>query len=209
MAGFQEFRVWGNATQPFNANNFATARSALFELTLEIGHVRPHIAVQCIDNHLPVRGASDLDPAVDQARSGRCTLPCGIITNVLGLGEEIREDALVNLGLAIVSPFEQGLASGVERTLEEGKKREGRRSKDLAMSLADVAEDGDAREDSVRSSHFVEVRRLRFEGKTTVLRSRNKAEPKKGARHRVKEGKVEQKMRRGSTAEEGGMEFLW
>lgn len=129
-------------------------RSVLVERrTFEIGHICPHVRVQCIHDHLPVRRPRDLDPPVNQAGRRWGTLPGGIVADVLGLGQEVWEGALVELGLADLAALQQLLASVVERTVQQGKESEGLRSKDLAMLLLDGAEDVDALEDGVGRCH--------------------------------------------------------
>jgi hypothetical protein len=112
-------------------------------LTLEIRHVSPHIRIQSIDDHLAVRGTSDLHATVNQTGSGRSTLPGVIFTNVLGLGEEVREMALVDLGLAIDTALEEGFPGRVEGAVEDGKESASFLGEDLAMLVIHSAQDGD------------------------------------------------------------------
>lgn len=121
--------------------------------TFKVGHVGPHLRVQRVDDHLPVRRPRDLDPAVDQARGGVRALPGDIIADVLSLGEEVREDTAVDLGLADDAALEKGLASRVEGALEEGEEGEGLRGEDLALVVLDLAEDIDALEDGIGGGH--------------------------------------------------------
>lgn len=125
------------------------------KLTLEISHVGPDIGVQGVDHHLAVGGARDLDAAVDEARGGRRALPCGVLADVLGLGEEVGERALVELGLADLAALEEGLAGAVEGALQEGEEGEGLGGQDLALRLLDGAEDADALEDGLAAGHCV------------------------------------------------------
>lgn len=81
---------------------------------LEIGHISPDVGVVGIDHHLSVGGAGDLNSAVDKTGGGGGASPSSILTDVLGLGEEIGEDATVDLGLADLSSLEQVLSGGIE-----------------------------------------------------------------------------------------------
>lgn len=119
------------------------------KLTLKIGHVGPDISIQRIDNHLSVRRARNLNASIDESRGRRSALPGGIVADVLCLGEEIGQDAAVELGLANLAALEQRLASGVEGAVEESEECESLRGEDLFVLRLDSAEDGDALEDSV------------------------------------------------------------
>jgi hypothetical protein len=68
---------------------------------------------------------------------------------VCGLGKEIREYASVNLGLASHAALEKLLATGVERSVEEGQEGEGLGCEDLLVLLLDLARDLDALEDGI------------------------------------------------------------
>lgn len=121
--------------------------------TLEIGHIRPHIRVQRIYDHLPVGRTGDLDPPVHQTGRRWGPLPGGIVADVLGLGQEVWEGALVKLGLADLAAFQQLLASVVERAVQQGKEGEGLWCQDLAVLLFDGSEDVDALEDGLGRCH--------------------------------------------------------
>ena len=123
--------------------------------TLKISHVGPDIGVQGVDDHLAVGRARDLDAAVDEARGGGGALPCRVVADVLGLGQEVGEGALVQLGLADLAALEEGLAGWVEGALEQGEEGQGLRGQDLALRLLDRAEDGDALEDGLVAGHGV------------------------------------------------------
>lgn len=123
------------------------------KLTLEIGHVSVDVGVQGVNDHLAVGGAGDLDAAVDQTRGRGSSLPCGVLTDVLGLGEEVGQNTPVKLGLANLAALEEGLASVVEGAVQEGEEGEGLGGEDLAVDIVDLAEDGDALEDGVGGSH--------------------------------------------------------
>lgn len=123
------------------------------KLTLEIGHVSVDVGVQSVDHHLAVGGAGDLDAAVDQARGRGSSLPCGVLTDVLGLGEEIGQNTPVKLGLADLAALEEGLASVIEGAVQEGEEGEGLGGEDLAVDLVDLAKDGDALKDGFGRGH--------------------------------------------------------
>jgi hypothetical protein len=110
---------------------------------LEIRHISPDIRIQSIDDHLAVRGTSNLHTTVNQTGSGRSTLPGVIFTNVLGLGEEVRQMALVNLGLAIDTALQEGFPGRVEGAVEDSEESAGFLGEDLAMLVVHGAQDGD------------------------------------------------------------------
>ena len=120
---------------------------------LEVGHVGVDIGVESVDDHLAVGGTGDLNAAVDKTGSGRRTLPCGVLTDVLGLGEEVGEDTAVDLGLADLAALEEVLAGLVEGTVKEGDEGESLGSQDLPLVLLNGAADGDALEKSLDGSH--------------------------------------------------------
>lgn len=124
-----------------------------FQLTLKIGHISPHVRVERVDHHLPVRRARDLDAAVHEARGGRRALPRGVLADVPGLWQEVGQGTLVELGLAELSPLEEVLACGVEGAVEEGDEGEGLGRQDLLVLLLDGAEHTDALEDVFHGSH--------------------------------------------------------
>lgn len=72
---------------------------------------------------------------------------------MLGLGEEVREDATVDLGLADDAALEEVLAASVEGALEEGEEGEGLRGKDPALVVLDLTKDVDALEDGIGGGH--------------------------------------------------------
>lgn len=123
------------------------------QLTLEIRHVGVDIRVERVDNHLAVGRAGNLDAAVDKAGGGRRALPGGILADVLGLGEEVGQDAAVQLGLAELAALEEGLAGAVEGAVQEGQEGQGLGRQDLLVRLVDLAEDGDALEDGLLRRH--------------------------------------------------------
>ena len=116
-------------------------------LTLKVGHVSPDIGVQGVDNHLPVGWSSDLNPAVYKTRGGFGAPPYGIVTDVLGLGEEVEQVAFVELCLADDTPLQECLASAIECAVEQRKEDCGVLGQDLAGLRVQGAEDLDVRED--------------------------------------------------------------
>lgn len=112
-------------------------------LTLEISHVGPDIRVQGVDDHLAVGGTGDLNTAVDETGSGRGALPGVILTDVLGLGEEVGQMTLVDLGLAVNSTLQESFAGRVEGAVQDGEEGTGILGEDLAGLLGDGAQDGD------------------------------------------------------------------
>lgn len=121
--------------------------------TLEISHVGPDIRVQRINNHLPVRGAGNLNAAVNQTGGGRSSLPGVIVADVLSLGQEVGEMALVNLGLAVNAALEEGLARGVEGAVQNSEESAGVLREDPAGVVVQAAEDGDVLHLGVDESH--------------------------------------------------------
>jgi hypothetical protein len=75
---------------------------------------------------------------------------------VLGLGEEVRELAAVELSLADLAALEQGFPGRVEGAVEEGEEGEGVGGQDLAVRLVDLAENVDALEDGFGVGHVGE-----------------------------------------------------
>ena len=110
-------------------------------LTLKISHVSVDLGVQCVDDHLAVSGPGDLNSAVNETWSWWCSSPCGIISDVLGLWEEIWENALVELGLSDHTALEELLSSCVERSVEESKERNGVLGEDLLVGVVDDTRD--------------------------------------------------------------------
>jgi hypothetical protein len=108
----------------FESKEMISNRRYLFPtslLTFKVGHVSPDIRVQRIDDHLPVCGASDLNPTVNETRCRWCTLPCIVLADVLGLWQEVEELALVELGLPDLATLEKLLAPCVESTVQDSE----------------------------------------------------------------------------------------
>jgi hypothetical protein len=68
-------------------------------LTLKVGHISPNVAVQGVDHHLAVRWSGDFHAAIDQTGSRRSALPGIVLADRLGLGQEVGQDASVELFL--------------------------------------------------------------------------------------------------------------
>ena len=58
---------------------------------------------------------------VNETRRRRCTLPCIVLADVLGLWEEVEEVALVELGLPDLATLEKLLAPRVESTVQDSE----------------------------------------------------------------------------------------
>jgi hypothetical protein len=110
-------------------------------LTLEISHVCPDVRVQSVNNHLAVCRPSDFYSAVHQTRSWRCSSPCVILTDVLGLGEEVEKVTLVELSLANHSSLQELLPAVVECAVEESKKYSSILAKNVTVGVVQFAED--------------------------------------------------------------------
>lgn len=121
--------------------------------TFKVGHVGPDIGVQGVDDHLAVRWAGDLNTAVDETRSWRGTLPGIVLTDVLGLGQEVEKVSSVNLSLALDAALEQSLAGGVEGAVQQSQEGHGLLAEDLAGFVAHVAQDGNILQLSLDGSH--------------------------------------------------------
>lgn len=124
-------------------------------LTFKISHVCVDLRVQCVDNHLAVGWSGNLDSAVNETWCWWSSSPGSIISDVLGLGEEIRENAFVELGLSDNTALEELLSSCVEGSVEESDESNGILGEDLLVGVVDDARDGDALDDGVDASHVV------------------------------------------------------
>src|SRR5699024_11841596 len=92
--------------------------------------------VERVDGHLAVGGAGELDAAVGDARSGWGDLPTVVLTDVLGLREEVEVLAGRDPVLAILAGLQQLLATGLELTVQLGNEREGVLGDELVVSVA-------------------------------------------------------------------------
>ncbi len=84
---------------------------------LEVGHEHVRAGVERVDDHLPIHGARDLDPAVLQVRRDRRRRP-GAAAHGGGLGQEVGLPAGVEIRLHLATPIEQGAAAGSEPALQ-------------------------------------------------------------------------------------------
>lgn len=132
---------------------------------LKVSHVGPDVRVERVHDHLAVGRAGDLDAAVDQTGSWGSALPCVILSDVLGLGEEVEQVALVNLGLAVDTALQEGLAGRVEGTVEDGEESTSILGEDLAGIIIESSEDGDVLELSVDVNHFESLARCSIQRK--------------------------------------------
>ena len=124
---------------------------------LKVGHVGPDVGVEGIHDHLTVGRAGDLHTAIDQTGRRRRTLPGIVLTDVLGLGEEVGQVALVDLGLAIDAALQQGLAGGIEGAVQDGEESTCFLGQDLAGVIGDVSQDGDILQLGLDGSHDGEL----------------------------------------------------
>ena len=115
-------------------------------LALKIGHICPDIGIQRIDDHLPVGRACDLDSSVHEAWSWWGTFPCRVLSNVLGVWEEIESGAPVELDLTHFSPVQELFTSGIECPVEQCQEDNGIFGQDLARAFVERAEDSNALE---------------------------------------------------------------
>ena len=113
---------------------------------LEVGHVRRDVRVQGVDDHLTVGRAGDLDAAVDEARSRRGAPPAVVVADTSRLGEEVGQEASVELGLAGASALEEMLAGGVERSMQQRQKRDGIATEYLARRPFHRSQDAGAQD---------------------------------------------------------------
>ena len=104
-------------------------------LTLKVGHESLCAAVQSVDDHLSVRGTSDLYPPVLEAWRGRRTDPGRVCTDVSGLGGKVERDARVEALLGDGASSKKSQARRVEGAVEGGEELEGVLGKDLGLGL--------------------------------------------------------------------------
>lgn len=118
-------------------------------LTFEISHIRPDIRVQRIDNHLAICRAGDLDAPVYQAGSRWCASPCVVLTDVLGLWEEVEQIALVELCLSNHTALKESFPALVECAVEKRKEDGSIFAKDVSVLVIELTEDVDLAEDGI------------------------------------------------------------
>jgi hypothetical protein len=126
-------------------------------LTFEVGHVRPHIRVQRVDNHLAIGRAGNLNAPVDQAGRGWCALPCLVLADMLGLRQEVEQVALVELGLSDHASLEESLPALVECAVEQGEEDGSILAEDVTLVVLQLAEDVDLAEDGFGVGGHCEV----------------------------------------------------
>jgi hypothetical protein len=126
-------------------------------LTLEISHVRPHVRVQRVHNHLAICWAGNLDSPVDQAGRWGCAFPCGVLADVFGLWEEVEQVALVELGLSDHASLEERLPALVECAVEKGEEDGSILAENVSVLVVQLAEDVDLAEDGVGIGCHCEV----------------------------------------------------
>ena len=122
-------------------------------LTFEVCHVCPYITVEGVYHHLAIRRSRDLNSAIDETWGRRGTLPRIVVSDMLGLGQEIGKDTLVKLLLTDHSSLEQRLPGLIESSVEESEESSGFGREDLLLGVVDGAMDGDALVDGLDVSH--------------------------------------------------------
>ena len=80
--------------------------------------------VGALDDHLSVDRTGDLDAPVFEAGHGPRTLPRRVISDVLGLFEEVGEGPGVELSLEELTAVQERLAGRVERAVEHDEELE-------------------------------------------------------------------------------------
>lgn len=133
----------------------AAASSDQSSITFKVGHISPNVAIESVDDHLSVCRSGDLYSSVDKTRSGWCSSPCLVVSNVLGLWKEVGDNTLVELLLSDGSTLKQRFSCAVEGSVEESDEAGSFGSKDLLLGFSDIAENGDALVELFKSSHVV------------------------------------------------------
>src|SRR5437763_46919 len=105
--------------------------------TFKVCHVRPHVRVESIHHHLPIRWPGDLHPSIHQAWCRRRSFPGGIVSNVLGLWQKVWQNALVKFSLSDRSTFKESLSCGIEGAVEECQERGSFLGEDDLLALID------------------------------------------------------------------------
>jgi hypothetical protein len=90
---------------------------------LEVAHEDPCARVQCVDHHLALGGAGDLDPAVEQVLRDVAHLPVGR-PDAAGGGVEVGPLAGVQRALAVGPGAQQAPALLAELSLQSGDEAE-------------------------------------------------------------------------------------
>lgn len=116
---------------------------------LKVSHVGPDVGVQGVDDHLSVSGAGDLDSSINQTGGGGGTLPSGVISDVLGLGEEVGELAGIDSGLSSDSSSKELVSSGIEGSVQGGDESQSLLGEDVLGVGGDVSPDLNTLENGV------------------------------------------------------------
>lgn len=116
---------------------------------LEVGHVGPDIRVQGVDDHLSVSGAGDLNSSVNKTGSRGGSLPSGVLSDVLGLGEEVGELAGVDSSLSSNSSSKELVSSGIEGSVQGGDESKSLLGEDVLGVGGDVSPDLNTLENGV------------------------------------------------------------
>ncbi len=103
---------------------------------LEVGHEDARARVERVDHHLPIDGAGDLDATVLEI-GGRGRHSPLAFAHLPSRGEEVRQHAGVELGLALRARVEQAPALGAELALERGDEGERFGGQDLGGPTLD------------------------------------------------------------------------
>jgi hypothetical protein len=125
--------------------------------TLEISHVCPDIRVQRIDDHFAICRASDLHTPINEAWRWWCALPCIVLADVLGFGEEVEKVSLVELGLPDYSSLKQRFPALVECAVEERKEDTSVLAEDVTVLVVEITEDVDLAQDGIGIGSHDEV----------------------------------------------------
>src|SRR6266852_5197258 len=84
---------------------------------LEVRHEHPRPGIECIDQHLAIGRARDLDPPVLEILRRRCDSPLGIADR-FGRGEKIGFLSPIDACLTLVACLQQLIATGTELALQ-------------------------------------------------------------------------------------------
>ena len=103
------------------------------ERVLEVGHEHARARVHGVDRHLAVERARDLDTPVEEVRRCRRDAPVAL-AHTARRGQEVRERARVELGLALATALEQLQADRVQLAMEPGDERERGRREDVVVA---------------------------------------------------------------------------
>ena len=113
----------------------ATSSARRVSLTFKVGHEGLGTAVQGVDNHLPVGGASDFDETVLETRGGLDTVPRWLVADGGCLWEEVEWDTRVVTALGILAGVEEGTAGRFKGAVEGGEELEGVLGENLGLCV--------------------------------------------------------------------------